>query len=227
MRITAVTPQQHDADRVSIFVDDQFAAGCHALVWLESGLGVGDSVTAEQIAALDDAEAVHTLKDRALKLLAGRPRSRAELERRLVRGTPAHPAPPQAQVQRALDAIAALGLLDDDAFAAFWVEQRDRFRPKGATALRAELRQRGVDRAAIEAAVTPDRDLERAVEAARPRAARFAGRSGGDFRAFRDHLGPFLVRRGFTYDTARQAVAQLWRDVGGDVGHDDGASDTE
>ena len=217
MQITNVATTQHDADRVSIFVDGAFAFACHVAVWLASGLHVDGPVTPEELAVLREAEDVRTLRERALDLLAGRPRSRVELQRRLLHGTKAHPAPPPAHVTTVLDQLVEAGLIDDRAFAEFWVEQRDRFRPKGSLALRAELAQQGVRRDDASEAIAPDRDLERALDAARPRALRLVARTGMDTRAFRDALGPFLTRRGFPYPIARAAIVQLWGELGQEV----------
>ncbi len=212
MRITNVAPTQHDPERVSIFVDERFAFACHALIWLASGLHINDRVTEEDLARLRVAEDRRALKDRAIGLLAVRPRGRNALQRRLAQGTKAHPAPPPEMVEAVLDELAEEGLIDDQAFAEYWVEQRDRFRPKGSLALRAELAQQGITRADAEGALAPERDLERALAAGRPRAQRLAHQPGMDARSFRDHLGPFLQRRGFTYSVAREAVASLWRE---------------
>jgi regulatory protein len=212
MRITNVAPTQHDPERVSVFVDDRFAFACHALIWLASGLHLNDPITPEELDRLRAAEDRRALKDRALGLLAHRPRGRVELQRRLARGTKTHPPPPPDLVSAVLDELAQEGLVDDPAFAAYWVEQRDRFRPKGSRALRAELAQQGIARADAEAALAPDRDLERALAAGRPRAQRLAAQRGMDARTFRDRLGPFLQRRGFDYSVAREAVATLWRE---------------
>lgn len=220
MRITNVATTQHDAERVSIFVDERYALACHALIWMASGLHLDDEVTEADLDRLRAAEDRRALKDRALGLLARRPRSRAEMQRRLARGTPAHPPPPPDLVRAVLDDLAEMGLLDDSAFAAYWVEQRDRFRPKGSRALRAELAQQGIKRDDAAEAVAPERDLERALAAARPRAARLATQSQMDARTFRDLLGPFLVRRGFGYDVARQAIATLWHEHHSDTTSD-------
>jgi len=75
----------------------------------------------------------------AARLLEARPRSSAEVRRRLEQ------AGYQAGlVQGAIDRLADLGMLDDEAFARAWVESRDRTRPRGERALREELRRAGV-----------------------------------------------------------------------------------
>jgi regulatory protein len=54
-------------------------------------------------------------------------------------------------VGAALTRLGELGMLDDAAFAAGWVESRDRARPRGSIALRRELRLKGIDPATIAA----------------------------------------------------------------------------
>lgn len=95
----------------------------------------------------------------AARFLEARSRSIAETRRHLLR------AGYQAQlVDPALARLADLGVLDDQAFARAWVESRDRARPRGTRALRAELREKGIDAAIVEAVL----------------AERAAGTSGGD-----------------------------------------------
>lgn len=75
----------------------------------------------------------------ATRFLATRPRSRWEVERRLVR------AGTDEETRRStLERLAQLGLLDDTAFARWWVEQRDRHAPRGQRMIEAELRQHGI-----------------------------------------------------------------------------------
>jgi regulatory protein len=127
-------------------------------------------------------------------------------------------------VDHVLDRLAAAGVLDDREFADFWIDNRDRFSPRGARALGMELRQRGVDRATAETLTAPERDAERALTAGRQRLRSLAGL---DYATFRARLGPFLLRRGFDYATARETVRQLWTETHDDTRApaDDDASD--
>ncbi len=75
----------------------------------------------------------------AAVFLAVRSRSVEETRRRLHRL--GYPPPLCDQV---IDRLIRLGYLDDMAFARAWVESRDRARPRGATALRRELRLKGI-----------------------------------------------------------------------------------
>jgi regulatory protein len=213
MRVIAVAG---DAARVRIEIAGHDDLLCSLETWLTSGFHVNAPVTQEDLARLREEEAFQRLKSRALQLLAARPRSRAELQRRLMRATPKRPAPDPALVERVLAKLEEAGLVDDRAFAEFWVEQRDHFRPKGSRALQAELARQGIRRDDSEAVVSPERDEERAMQAARPQAERLARRPDMDAAHFRALLGSFLARRGFGYETARGIIAALWREFGGE-----------
>jgi regulatory protein len=115
-------------------------------------------------------------------------------------------------VEAVLGQLREHGLLDDAAFAQYWVEQRQTFRPRGARLLRAELRGRGVDAARAEVAaesvaVSAEDDAYRA---ALRRARQL---SSADERLFKVRIGQFLARRGFEWDTVTCAVDRLWLEV--------------
>ena len=89
----------------------------------------------------------------ALHFLEARQRSVAEVRRRL--GSVGYR---EQLVGAAIERLTELGMLDDAAFATLWIESRDRARPRGERALRAELGQRGVDRTTVDAALVARRE---------------------------------------------------------------------
>lgn len=93
-----------------------------------------------------------TVLNAAARFLEVRSRSVHEVRRHLTAA-----AFPAELVERAIDRLLELRMLDDRAFAAVWVESRDRARPRGRSALRGELALKGIDRETI-AAVLSDRD---------------------------------------------------------------------
>ncbi len=50
-----------------------------------------------------------------------------------------------AQVEKLVGLLVEDGLLNDEKFARWWVEQRIKFRPKGNIALKSELMRKGID----------------------------------------------------------------------------------
>jgi regulatory protein len=99
---------------------------------------------AERAKVEDPAEVLNA----AARLLEARPRSTAEVRRRLT--TMGYRA---ALVDEALTRLTELGYLDDEAFARSWVASRDRARPRGGHALRRELQLKGVDRELVDAVI--------------------------------------------------------------------------
>ncbi len=95
--------------------------------------------------AVDDPAAV---LDAAARFLEVRPRSIAEVRRRL-RDNGYRDDLVEGAVARLVD----LGMLDDAAFAMAWIESRDRARPRGEWALRSELYRKGVSAEVITAAL--------------------------------------------------------------------------
>jgi regulatory protein len=103
-------------------------------------------------------------------------------------------------------------LIDDRAFADYWVEQRQTFRPRGARLLRAELARLGVERGGAEAAVAPLADSAE-TDAYRAAARQATRLRGLDERAYATRLGQWLARRGFDWDTITAVVARLWAET--------------
>ena len=101
------------------------------------------------------------------------------------------------------------GLVDDAAFAQYWLEQRQTFRPRGARLVRAELRQHGI------AADLADGRRRRARAEPLPKMPtappqkRASHLAAADERAFKTRLGQFLARRGFDWDTIAPVVERL------------------
>ena len=177
--------------------------------------------------AVDDPAVV---LDAAARFLEVRPRSIDEVRRRL------REAGYRADlVDGAIERLADLGMLDDEAFARAWVESRDRARPRGERALRSELRRKGVagpivanvleerQTASTESGQAgdpgsagdraPSGDRASSVSADDVAAARLLVRRGGavarerDLRRRRAKAYALLARHGFDPDVASRALA--------------------
>jgi regulatory protein len=138
--------------------------------------------------------------ERALGLLAVRPRSRRELERRLL----AARFEPD-EVQHVLTRLERVGLVDDEAFARQYAEHRFGARKEGSRAVAQGLRAAGIAPALAEAVSqdAPDEDEERAADLARSRVSRLGGVSPE--KAF-VRLSSLLMRRGYGPEIARTAA---------------------
>lgn len=201
--ITALVAQKKNPERVNVYLDGQFAFGLAAIeaIRLKRGQVLSDADIA-RLRSADDVEKAH---EKALRFLANRPRSEWEVRQNLKKaGFEAE------SIDRAVDRLKSVALIDDAAFARYWIDNRNQFRPRGAAALRLELRRKGVERAVIDA-VLQDVDLPdeaTALQAALARADRYRQAPRPEFA---QKLGGYLVRRGFDYAAARAAVDEAWR----------------
>ncbi len=202
-RITALKYQKRDRERVSVYVDDRFAFGVPEMV--AAGLRVGQVLSDDQVKELADRGETEQAYNSALDYLSYRPRSRRELSMYL-RKHGAEEDQVEAVVQRLEDA----GLLGDEAFARFWVENRERFRPRGPAALRHELRSKGVEGEAIEAVLAT---LDTADGAYRAAARKAQQLHGSDRPTFFRKLVEFLARRGFEYEVAKGTAERYWEEL--------------
>jgi regulatory protein len=117
-----------------------------------------------------------------------------------------------AAIDSVLDRLRGHGLVDDQTFAEYWVDQRQAFRPRGARLVRAELARLGVARSVAEAA-TAELGGSAEDDAYRVAARRAARLKGLPSEVFEKRLGGFLARRGFDWATIGRVLARLGHEL--------------
>jgi regulatory protein len=215
--ITALRAQVNDSQRVNVFINGEFAIGVSLDTISKEGLYIGKALSEEEYARVARAEGVDKAIQAALRFLEARPRSAAEVRDRLRRKE----FEPET-ITAALDRLGELGLVDDAAFARFWVENRQICRPRGAGALRDELRRKGIDRAVADTIPNDDRLVGDEAEQVRTlaRAALRKYASAADRATFMRRMGGYLQRRGFRFETIRPIIDQLWGEIQGQTAED-------
>lgn len=201
--ITAITPQVRNQDRVNIFLDGRYAFSL--AVAAAFGLKIGDTLTEGQIAERQAKDSLEKAKDQAIRYIVQRPRSSSEIGRYLKRKGYDEP-----QIEQVVNRLRELELLDDSAFAEYWIEQRLTFKPRSQMALRYELQQKGVSRDVMDELLNEVDEVAAAQDAAQRKLNTYRHLPEDQFRA---KLGGFLQRRGFRYETIRQVVDDLWREI--------------
>jgi regulatory protein len=202
-RITAIEPQQRNPQRVNVYLDGEFAFGLSRVVaaWLKPG----DELSDEKVTRLRLDDEGETAYQKALHFLSFRPRSSAEIRQNLTKRGVAEDI-----VEATLVRLKSAGLVDDEAFARAWVENRSEFRPRSKTALRIELRRKGLADEVIQTVLDQAADDQAlAFQAARKYVRRLEGLEWLDFR---QKLGGFLARRGFSYNTLSPVVSEVWKE---------------
>ncbi|HEY57043.1 MAG TPA: hypothetical protein G4O04_00560 [Anaerolineae bacterium] len=199
-KITALKAQKRNPQRVNVYLDGEFAFGLARIVaaWLH----VGQELSEAKIAELLRADAAEQAYQKAWRYLSYRPRSEAEVRTYLARR-----GVEPALIESVLARLRDLGLVDDEAFARAWVENRGTFRPRGRRALQAELRQKGISPDLVERALAEVDEEQLALQAGLKALRRYARL---EWPAFRQKMGAYLARRGFDYETIRAILPQLW-----------------
>jgi len=205
-KITRMAAGRGREKRVNVYLDGEFALSLAAEVALKEGLRIGREITGEDLRALADADGYQRCLNAARRFLAYRPRSEAEIRQRLQkRGFEA------GHIARSLARLKEQGLVDDAAFARYWLDNRESFSPRSRRLTGMELARKGISRDVIEAAVA---GLDEGASAYRAALSQARHLSPTDYEDFRQRLGAHLLRRGFGYDIVRETVARVWKECG-------------
>jgi regulatory protein len=203
--ITALTVQQHQPTRVSVFLDGAFAFGITQEIVREWGLQVGHRLSVTDQERLGAAEQLLAAQAKALQYLGARPRTAYEVRQKLRRGGVA------AQVvDQVMARLHARGALDDAAYTHAYLTARLANRGYGPQRLRRELQQRGIGHALVEEAVQQDLTVEEVLAAARAQATKRWPRLARetDLARRRQKLWAFLRRRGFPSTIVQQVCTE-------------------
>jgi regulatory protein len=136
-----------------------------------------------------------------VRYLGPRPRSVGEIRRHL-----RTKRFDDAAIDQAVDQLRGQRYIDDEAFARYWVEQRDVHRPRGQRAIVSELMQRGVAREVIDLVMgerSAGVEVERAREAIRRPITRWMTLSDVDRKR---KIHQYLAQRGFSYDVIEEVL---------------------
>ncbi len=199
--ITAITAQKRSDDRVNIFLDGAYAFSLAAIIGAR--LQVGQTLEREAIDRLRLEDEYERARDAAMRLIVQRPRSVREVTQRLGRRDFA-----PKTIEQVVDRLQELDLLDDLAFARYWVEQRETFKPRSPRALRQELAQKGVARGVIDEVVAGVDAEGAARKAAQSRVNRWVGLPE---ELFFQKMAGYLQRRGFGYEMTKQITEEMWQ----------------
>ncbi len=198
--ITALSAQKRNADRVNVYLDGEFAFGLALIA--AHGLRVGQSLSDVEIASLKAQDEVERAKNKAIQLIANRPRSSAEIRRHLIKK-----GYDETVADEVVTRLTRVHLLDDAEFARYWVDQRETFKPRSQIALRQELMQKGVERSVIDAALEEVDEDAAARRLANKQAHRWEHLPEDEFR---QKLMRYLQRRGFSYSIIKTTTEETW-----------------
>lgn len=193
---------QKNRQRANIFTDGKFLLALPVETIAKKNLRIGQVISEEELEVLGFDNEYHKFLDIAYGLISRRPRSKAEIERHL------HGKHVSEKVcLKVINKLEEMGYLDDENFSRWWLEQRQTFRQKGKLALKAELRQKGVDEETIKRVLEKEVDEELlAKEAANKKMTAFNKLAA---REFHQKMFAFLARKGFSMETIKKVLDEI------------------
>lgn len=198
MIITDIKQQVKDSKRVSIFIDNKFAFGISCVDALYYKLKTGDEISQEKYNKIIDETIFVKARDKALKLLGIRARSKKEIVDRLKSDYS------EEIIDRVIDVLEKYNYINDTAFAEMYAKEK--FRMKGWSKKRIyfELRQKGINENTINTVLeNSDFDTYSAIE--KLLAKRLKGKHNIDFKEQRKQFN-YLLSKGYEYDEITEAL---------------------
>lgn len=196
MKITKISAQVKRPDRFSIFVDEKYSFSLSANQLLEQKLASGDELTENELKRLKKLSDDDKIYAAALSYIAIRQRSRWEIETYLSRKK----ADQQLSAQ-IIEKLENLKLVNDEAFARAWIENRKLLNPRSYRKLVAELKAKHVPDEIITKVLKKDTEDEREILKMLIAKKRQQTKYKDDLK-----LAQFLARQGFNYDDIKSLL---------------------
>lgn len=209
MKVTALTSQQKDKNRVNVMVDGKYRFSLDVFQVADLGIRVGKEYSDAELTALETESQFGKLYARALEYCLMRPHSAREVRDYLYRKTRdtrtktggVKKGAPVALTERVFERLSDKGYINDEKFALYWVENRNLTKGASRRKLQAELQAKGVDRAIVdrlltESVRTDESELEKVLAKKR---ARYPDEQ---------KLMQYLARQGFSYDDIKAALGR-------------------
>lgn len=212
MKITDISLQAKNPDRVNISVDGSFLFSLDLIQVGELGLKRGKEYTEAELAVLMDESQFGKLYGRALEYVLLRPHSAREMKDYLWRKTretayrsrktgeiKKRPGVSQEIADRVFARLIEKGYIDDERFARWWAENRNVTKGASLRKLRSELQAKVISSAIIDATLSDagrsdDEEIQKII-------AKKRSKYPDDQK-----LMQYLARQGFSYETIASAL---------------------
>ncbi len=212
MKITDISSQARNPDRVNISVDGKYRFSLDIFQVGELGIKIGKEYTEQELIELETESQFGKLYARALEYCLMRPHSSKEVCDYLWRKTRAtksrnkktgviveREGVSQAVADRVYERLVQKGYIDDEKFARYWAQNRNLTKGSSFRKLVAELRAKGVEQSIIdtELAVSGRNDEDELKKVLAKKRAKYDDEQ---------KLIAYLARQGFSYDDIKSAL---------------------
>jgi regulatory protein len=200
-KITSVTRQQKNKERVSIFVDGEYFGALDEKTFADAGLKSGDELTDERWAELSEQGENRAAFNRGIYYISKVMRSKKQVRDYLVKKGYEQPA-----IDYALDKMSEYGYLDDMAYGRMIMSHQINVKHTGSFAAKAELRKKGIPEDIAES-ILSEYDDDSQFENAKIQYSKLERKYSReqDAKKKRQKIGQAMARRGFDWETIKKA----------------------
>jgi regulatory protein len=207
MKITGITAQQKDKNRINVMVDGKYRFSLDIFQYADLGIKIGKEYSDEELHVLEAESQFGKVYARALEYCLMRPHSSREVRDYLYRKTRESRTKTGEMkkgvaseiTSRVFDRLVKKGYVDDEKFTRYWVENRSLTKGASRRKLQAELRAKGIESTIIE------RHLADSTRSDESELAKIIAKKR---KRYPDNqkLMQYLARQGFSYDDIKQAL---------------------
>lgn len=213
MKVTGISTQARNPDRVNISVDGMFRFSLDIFQLAELGVKVGKEYSEQELIELESESAYGKLYTKSLEYSMLRPHSSREMRDYLWRKTQTtkyksrtgelkeRAGVSQSIADRVYDRLVEKGYIDDEKFARWWVENRNLRKGTSRRKLQAELAAKGVASRIIATVLeaTERSDENEIIKIIAKKRSKYPDDQ---------KLMQYLARQGFSYDDIKSVLAE-------------------
>lgn len=197
MKITAITQQKKRQNRYNVFIDNEFAFGIDGVDMLYYKLKEGEELTSERYELIMNELVFVKARETALRYIDFKRRTEKEVRQKLREEFN------DETIERVIELLKRYRVIDDEEYARLYIADCLKLKGWGARRILTELAARGIGRDAAEKYLEDSGELmgEKADKLLKKRV---KGKIS-DQKEYKKHMD-FLLRRGFDYTTAKNAL---------------------
>ena len=204
-KITKIEQQKRNKDRVSVYIDDEFAFCIHKDILVEFNVYVGMNLEDDYIKDILKREEQKKANDYALNLLSYRARSEKEIYDKL-KGKGYE----DSIINATINMLQRYNFINDVEYAKMFVREKMNLSKNGSYKIKQKLYLKGINRDIIdnvmEELIDEEEEFEKALAIAEKKVQSYGNIE--DYKKYRK-LNDFLLRRGFDYDIVSKVITTL------------------
>lgn len=151
--VTKITIQKKNQDRFSLFHDKLFLIGISRKTRNDFSIEEGVTLTLSLFKQLNDAEDLVAIREACFRYLSRRDHSSSELKQKVSKK-----GYKESDIDQVIQNLSENGYLDDESFAAKFVEEKTELNQWGPKKIKSHLYKKGIDRKIIENVLSQQTD---------------------------------------------------------------------